>query len=363
MTRSTNVLCFLIFACSTPCFADKAIEVVLAGKRQQLLPLGHTSRSVSLLRRNGQLLTVKPDELVDPKIVSRFRPFSQSEMRGELLQEFGKGFDVSGTGNYLVVHPKGARDLWAGRFEQLYRSMTHFFQVRGYRMKRPEFPLVGIVFHSRDEYLAYLQRSVRFNGASSIGVYVPQTNRIYLYDATAGSGTKSREWENNLGTIMHEAAHQTAFNTGVHVRLAETPRWLGEGLGCLFEARGIYDSSHYRNREDRINYVRLMSFKQNVNQDAAKIINDMIATDKPFQYDPERAYAAAWALTFYLSEREPRKYIRYLRTVSKHQPLQKYNSATRQKEFAALFGRDSRMVGARVSRFMDELPVPRHLQQ
>ena len=33
--------------------------------------------------------------------------------RGQLLREFGQGYDVSGVGHYLVVHPAGKRDQWA----------------------------------------------------------------------------------------------------------------------------------------------------------------------------------------------------------------------------------------------------------
>jgi hypothetical protein len=302
-------------------------------------------------------------EASEPAVVPYFRPYSQAEMRGELLREFSRGFDVTGTGNYLVVHPKGTRDLWANRFEDLYRSMTHFFQTRGYPMGRPSFPLVAVVFYSRGQYMDYLSQVAKFNASGSVGVYLPRTNRIYLYDATAGNGKKSRQWADNLATIMHEASHQTAFNTGIHVRLAGTPRWLAEGLGCLFEAPGIYDAFHHRHQEDRINYGRLFDFRKRVHGDAQKLIRAIVTSDKPFGFSPDRSYATAWALTFYLSEREPRNYIRYLRMVAKHEPLERYNSSAREREFAMVFGRDYRMLGARVERYLQDLPVPKKYQQ
>jgi hypothetical protein len=365
MFLRTYCLPFVLVAMSSSCFAEKGIEILLDGKRQQLLPLGYTWREVGLVGRNGYLLALSPDEMEggDPKVVPDFRPFSQAEMRGALLREFRDGFDVTGTGNYLVVHPKGTRDLWANQFEELYRSMTHFFRTRGYPMESPNFPLVGIVFYSRAQYMDYLNRVLDYNASGAIGVYIPRTNRIYLYDATEGRGTKSKKWADNLATIMHEASHQTAFNTGIHIRLASTPRWLAEGLGCLFEAPGIYDAFHYKNQEDRINYGRLLDFKERVHDVADEVIGGIVASDKPFGFDPTRSYAASWALTFYLSEREPRNYIRYLKMVAKHEPLKNYGSSDRVAEFTTVFGRDHRMLSARVKRYIDDLPIPPQYQQ
>jgi len=187
---------------------------------------------------------------------------------------------------------------------------------------------------------------------------MPSTNRVYLYDMTHGTGDKSFAWQENFATVMHEAAHQTAFNTGIHIRSAATPHWISEGLGCLFEAPGIYDSFHYKNRADRINHGRLASFRDDVKSTAAEVIASIVTSDEPFKFDVARSYAAAWALTFYLSEREPANYIRYLRTVAQHKPLAPYEADQRVREFATVFGQDFRMVAARVTRFIDELPRP-----
>ena len=113
-------------------------------------PVAWTDANVLLLARNGFLLEFAPQQARDYRLISNhFRPFSQSEMRGQLLREFGNRFDVAGTGNYLVVHPAGERDRWALRFEDLFRSFVHYFSVRGMRPAVPEFPLVAIVFPSQ----------------------------------------------------------------------------------------------------------------------------------------------------------------------------------------------------------------------
>src|SRR5207244_4222856 len=40
----------------------------------------------------------------------------------------------------------------------------------------------------------------------------------------------------NIATIMHEAAHQMSFNTGLLNREGDCPLWLGEGLATYCEA-------------------------------------------------------------------------------------------------------------------------------
>ena len=117
-----------------------------------------SNAEVLLLARNGFLFSFAPQQATDYRVVSTsFRPFSQSEMRGQLLREFGKQYEVSGTGNYLVVHPSGQRGRWAERFEDLFRSFVHYFSVRGMRPAAPTFPLVAVVLPSQRAFVEYVQ--------------------------------------------------------------------------------------------------------------------------------------------------------------------------------------------------------------
>ena len=74
--------------------------------------------------------------------------------------------------------------------------------------------------------------------------------------------SNSRAWQQNEATIIHEATHQMAFNTGVHNRFAPTPVWLAEGLGTMFEAPGVWDWRNHPDRSERINRGRLAQFRQ-----------------------------------------------------------------------------------------------------
>ncbi len=86
----------------------------LRGRRIEATPVFWSEREILVLGRDGQYWQFAPDEAEDySKVSDRFRSYSQAEMRGQLLREFGRAFDVSGTGHYLVVHPAGKRDVWA----------------------------------------------------------------------------------------------------------------------------------------------------------------------------------------------------------------------------------------------------------
>lgn len=345
----------LVLAVASTALAEKGLRFKLDEKRQTILPVGYSSAVILGLDRSGGMVELNPREIIEPKIIPRFKPYSHGEVRADLSREFGGSFEVTGTGNYLVVHPNGTKDLWANRFEELHRSMLHFFSQRGFRLSKPKFPLAGVVFYSRAQYNQYISREFKTNASNTAGLYMHQPNRIYLFDATRGQGTRSSAWEDNLGTIMHEAAHQTAYNCGVHKRYGRTPRWVSEGLGCLFEAPGIYDAFNHRDQKDRLNLVRLRDFKKIPTDYVESTLIDIVTSERIFTKNPSKAYAMSWAMTFYFSERYPRDYIRYLKTTSKLGPFDKYTSRQRMADFQASFGKDTEKIANRLSKFVGGL--------
>ena len=68
------------------------------------------------------------------------------------------------------------------------------------------------------------------------------------------------------------------------------------------------------------------------------------------------AYAEAWALTFFLVETEPQKYMEILKRTASRPPFQEYTPTQRTADFTAVFGSDWRMLEARFLRFMAEVP-------
>src|SRR5688572_15839783 len=112
--------------------ADPLIKLDVRGKTLEGTPLAVSDKEVLFLVRDGQLAEFPPDVVTNYSRVGNFRSYSQAEIRGALLREFGQGYEVSGVGHYIVVHPAGKRDQWAPRFEELYRSFIHYFGARGW---------------------------------------------------------------------------------------------------------------------------------------------------------------------------------------------------------------------------------------
>ncbi len=332
---------------------DWMVSLTLPGHEIEGAPLAWDSEEVHLLGRDGRLWQFDPDEASDyRKTSNRFRPYSVSELRAELLRELGRSFQVTGTGHYLVAHPRGRRDQWAQRFEDLYRSFLQYFSVRGFRPAKPPFLLIAVVCHNQEEFYRLSARQGLPTVPGVLGWYAHGSNRIFLYDM-GGGNDNANDWKQNASIAIHEATHQMAFNTGIHSRYVPTPVWVAEGLATNFEAPGVYDSRNHPTRDDRSNRGRFEVFKQSLApQHKPELLAGLVASDQLFRVSPGAAYAEAWALTFYLLETQPRKYADYLKRTVQRPPFMDYTAAERVADFTAVFGSDWRMLEARFLRFM-----------
>ena len=332
--------------------ADWMLELTLRGEKLEGKPISWNESVVYLLGRDGRLWDFHPSEAVDfRKMPNRFRSYLPSELRARLLRELGKEYEVSGTSHYLVAHPRGQRDRWAQRFEDLYRSFVRYFSIRGFRPKTPPFPLIGIVCKDRRDFARYSARQGMSASASVAGYYGVASNRIVLYDV--GGQSASARWQENASTIIHEATHQTAFNVGVHSRYTPPPVWVAEGLATMFEAPGVYDSRHHATQAGRVNRTRLAAFRALAGSNTdSKILPEVISSDRMFRIRPRSAYGLAWALTFYLVETQPQKYSKYLALTASRPPFIDYTEAERIEDFTSVFGTNWPMLYARLERFV-----------
>ncbi|MEM6329210.1 MAG: DUF1570 domain-containing protein [Planctomycetota bacterium] len=333
--------------------AEWMLRATVDGRVVEGRPLAWTSSRVRLLGRDGVLHDfAAADARGAQKTSPRFRPMTDGELRKRLYGEFDGRMEFTSTGHYLVAHPPGAGKAWAQRFEQVYRSLLAYVRVRGFRPREPEFPLVAVVHRSRAEY----QRFLRSSGAKvlpgALGHYDHVTNRVVLYDVTAGAG----DWTASAGTIIHEATHQAAFNIGVHSRATDMPYWVPEGLAMLFEPRAVWDARGSDRREDRINAGRLADFRRlAAGGEPPFALAEFVASDHPFRRSGAAAYAQAWALAFYLAETRPRDYSRYLATTAARPAFSRYTPARRVADFRDTFGADLNILQANWLRWIEGL--------
>jgi hypothetical protein len=329
------------------------LQLDLKGKRVEGMPVNWSAGRVRLLGRDGHLWDFPASEAKNfRKKASTFQPYSQGELRSHLLREFGQGYEVTGTGHYLVVHPAGEGQRWASWFEDLHRSMVHYFTARGFPLQKTRFPLVAVVFPNQKDFIRYAAQGGHGVGTSVLGYYDPTTNRIAQFESGGGQPDQAGA-SGTIDTIIHESAHQTAFNIGIHSRLAETPNWVIEGIGTMFEAPGVWNSQFHRELSDRINQGRLDGYVRNFAQGQNRgTLKSIVESDRLFAVDPDAAYAYSWALLFYLAERETNKLSQYIKLTASRPPGQKYAPSNRLRDFVRIFGSDLTMLEQRMHRYV-----------
>ncbi len=325
------------------------------GKLIEGKPLNWTSQHMWLLGRDGWMREFNPKDAKEAvKTGPSFAPYSAGEMREMLRQEFDNRFEVTLTRHYVVVHPRGQRDVWANRFEDLYNRLGHYFRIRGFPIQDPAYPIVAVAFRDRAEYFQYAAASGTPLHPNTLGHYDWLSNRVFLFDET---GDKAKaDWSENEATIVHEATHQAAFNMGIHRRFADPPRWLVEGLATMFEAPGVWSERYDHTQADRINRGRLDGFKKYAaTRRSPGALMRLLTTDDAFRTDPDGAYAEGWALSFYLSETQPKLYAAYLEKTAQRPMFSDYPAVERLADFQAIFGTDLKLFDAKFLRYVREI--------
>lgn len=157
-------------------------------------------------------------------------------------------------------------------------------------------------------------------------------------------------------TIIHEATHQLAYNTGLHSRIGWNPRWIVEGLATVFEAPGIRDGTKNRTAASRINRGRFVRFGNfAAERYKTKSLESFLASDKMFQASMSDAYAQAWAFSFFLIETRPRKYGELLKTIAAREPLSGYPAEQRVADFRRIVADNLNLLEAEFLRFMKRI--------
>jgi hypothetical protein len=355
LIASGIALCVVIFSSAQlGIAADRLLKADYGGRSLHGLVLADLASEVQLLGSDGQLRVLSKSKLVRPQWLNgNLIASPAAELKTELLREFGKGFDVSGTGHYLVVHPAGQRDLWAARFEEIYRSFRWYFQVRSFPVQQPKFILIAVVFPTQSDFMRFAAQQGHQVSANVLGFYDPRSNRVYMYDFTAGRRNPA-DWQTNAETVIHEVTHQMAFNSGVHSRFGQAPKWVVEGLATVFEAPGVWNGLKKNSPADRVNRNQLTQFRAALAKRPKGALLQFIADDRTFNANVASGYAEAWALSHYLTETNPRAYAKYLQITGATRSAAP-TSTERVKDFTSCFGADLAVLEANFVRYMAEI--------
>ncbi len=333
--------CLIGSVCATIATAQQTKVVELNTGTETLvgLQLVQASNLYLLLATDGQLhqLRTPPSPASVRTLNAPFTPDSAVTIRSKLTREFGPKMEVVATKHFLVVQPKGRGKHWPEMFENLHRHFTHQMRLRGVDVRSGRFPMVAVVLPDRAALQAELDRQ-RISGGNIAGVYVTSSNRVYTFDGGANESTAA--------VIRHEAAHQSAFNYNVHSRLNETPKWISEGLGMMFEpaAMSIASPSSPNRSNERLNSEAMVLLRLRYADGTRSLSSDLrrlVSNDEMFKSPAEisDAYAISWLLMHFLSERKPTQFAALLNHTAARPAFENYSSDARIADFSRIVGR------------------------
>ncbi len=330
-----------------------------------LVVLEDSQGGILLLERTGEFRTIPASQLKSRTSADEFHPASADELSESLRREFGDRFTVVRTKHYVLCTDAGARfGEWTGKlFERLFEGFQTAWKGSGLELREPTFPMPVLIFSREQDYRDYAKRDVG-SIAVDLGYYSSQTNRIALRDLTPAKGReKSGDLSGlvdaaNVSTIVHEAAHQIAFNTGFHVRLADNPMWLTEGLAMYFESPDLKNATGWKTT-GQVNRARLLRYRDySRNRRRPGSLETLLAGNERFSQAETAAdaYAEAWLLTHYLIRQRRDDYVAYVRALQAKTPLDIGTAGSRLAAFREVFGDDIGRLEKELSAYAGRLP-------
>ena len=327
------------------------IEFFSSGKTRKGMALADLTSEMIVLGRDGSMHSLDPINDQSIKRVSgTYTPASAAELRNNLRAEYGRNYEVIATKNFLVVQPTNRGNRWPNLFEQSHRAFTTYMTRRGVNVRKGRFPMVAVVFPDQKAMYNEFKR-MKIDVSRVAGVYSNDSNRVLTHDGGHA--------ELIAATVRHEAAHQSAFNSGIHSRVVDTPKWITEGIGQLFEPAAMTKpgtTARERANLDSMAYIKATMSGRNqtqFNQTIVQLIgDDMLFND---QKTISKAYAVSWAMMFYLAERQPKQFAKLLNHTGKRPSFRSYDKKDRIKDFQQIVGVEMFEFSKRVSWFIQKL--------
>ena len=373
---------FLLIALFAFLAADvSAVETVRFNRQNQpqtvagRLILKAADGGLLIQANDGRIWTLQPEEIVSHTSDAKpFVPLKAAEVARQVQRELGNGFSVHTTVNYVLVYntTKTYAQWVGGLLERLQDGFEAYWKKLGFKITDPEFPLVVLVFDCVESYSRYTKQDLQGDPRTVVAYYNQASNRVSLYDltgvealrqpgnqrgSTAQINTMLSQPEAQLmvATIIHEATHQLAYNSGLQQRFADVPIWFSEGMAVYFETPDLSTVKGWRTIGE-INRLRLSRYREHLPQKPRDSLSTLAINNERFlrPRDSLDAYAEAWALTHYLLKAKPQAYVAYLQKLSAKPPFVWDEPEERLKEFRDVFG-DPKELDAELNKYIGQL--------
>jgi hypothetical protein len=262
--------------------------------------------------------------------------------------------------------------------ELIYAMFFDHFRRQGFPLQTPRGKLLVAVFENQAGFWAYFEERLP---VGITGMYDPRTNRFVLYDFATnqmfrdsknralavgrghgGRGQRyldkvQRLWDEyrsgtNIGTTMHEVAHQLSFNAGLLNRRGDVPAWLAEGLACYCESS---DASAWLGI-GQPNPDRLGTLSRALARGSRLFrLQDLIASDqwlrgKVSSTDRITGYAQSWALFRMLMKKKPQAVRSYLKLI-----YDRCQPTFRLADFRKSFGTDLHQLQEHYNKYLAQI--------
>ena len=309
-----------------------------ATEREILAELLVEARDGGLLLQadDGRIWTIQPEQIVNRESDDEpLVPIDADEMERRMLEELPDGFRCYRTSNYVILHEteEGYVRRVGELLERLHRGFYTYWRNQRWRLPDPRFPLVVLVLRDHDSFLRHAGSEIGKTAEAVIGYYHLESNRVTTF--------KIPNLERNIATIIHEATHQLAYNSGMQQRFADNPMWVSEGLAMYFESPDFSNPRGWRGigLPNPVNLERWRRYLPNRPQES---LATLIGDDQRFRNTAtaEDAYAEAWALTYFLIKTQRADFVRYLQRLSECRPLATKTRRERIEIFEEIFGED-----------------------
>jgi hypothetical protein len=319
---------------------------------------------------DGQLQLIPAAVRTDVQTLPAVQPQTPAELGRKLLAELPEGFQLLTTRHYCICFDTSREYArWVGAvFERLRTAFGVYFRRDGLEIVEPARPLVVVIFSDRRRYLEHAEPTLGTASLNVVGYYNLMSNRVTTYDITGSDLLRGRLGGRQsvgqaiasspaasalVATLVHEATHQLAFNTGLHQRLAPIPVWLSEGVAMYFETPDLQATSGWRGI-GMVNQQRLGHWRQAHDRE---LLSRILVDDEVFR-DPETAvdaYAEAWGLTYCLLKTRRKEMAAYLARLAQRGPLSSDSPEQRLDDFKAAFGCDVTSLEPAAVRFLSRL--------